>query len=68
MVTSRIVYAWNDNKPTVIQNNDGSETYSIQMHQSLGTASSNLLSSKPTAAEIPDDALQFKVQVSNVSF
>ena len=68
MVTSRIVYSWNDNKATITQNEDGGETYSIQMHQSLGSASINLLSSEPSAAEIPDDALQFTVQVSNVSF
>ena len=64
--TSRVVYSWNDNTPTVTRDSDG-EVYSLVPHQEKGSASLNLLSGLPNEPEIPDDALQFTVQVDDVS-
>ena len=61
--TSRVVYSWQDQKPTVIDR----DTYTLLRHSDKGSASVNLLSGLPTAPAIPDNAQQFTVGVTDVS-
>ena len=56
----------NDNKPTVTQNPDGSESYSINQHQEQGSTSLNLRGGLPTPPDIPSDAQTFTVNVEEV--
>ena len=64
--TSRIVYSWNDELPTVTQNSDRSETYTFRQHQNQGSASINLLGGLPNPPQIPSDAKSFTVKDENV--
>ena len=64
--TSRIVFSWNDNKPTVIKNSDGTVSYSFERHQQQGSTSINLLGGLPNPPEIPSDANSFIVGVEKV--
>ena len=64
--TSRIVYSWSDELPTVTQNSDRSETYTLRQHQDQGSASINLLGGLPNPPQIPSDAKSFTVKDENV--
>ena len=61
------MYSWNDNTPTVDRNSNGAETYTMNMHQEIGSASVNLLGGLPSAPAIPDNAMTFTVNVEDVS-
>ena len=56
--TSRVVYSWNDNKPT--------DTNSISYHQQRGSTSINLLGGLPYSPDVPDDAYTFIIGVEDV--
>ena len=64
--TQRIIYSWNDNTPTVTQNADGTETYSIYRHTYQGSTSINLLSGLPDPPDMPNDAETFTIAVNEV--
>jgi hypothetical protein len=65
--TSRVVYSWNDNKPTVGTGTDGNPSYDIMPHTMKGSTSVNLLGGLPNPPQITENTRSLIVNVNEIT-